>query len=206
MRYMMKRKLLGLGTLVLLVLAAVPASGIALADAPGPFSATAQIVQRDPGVVTFIDCGSGPRSGVTITGEIFRGAFGVFSGSGAADVIQGSQVSAAQSAILCFTAGPDPSGNVPFLGTVGGTATITKGNAGANGTLVAGYGAYMSGTLNVSTGGLSAEWVPNTGGWFTRSATGDYAGLAGASGPASATAAAAVGPSPEVGSLTISSL
>ena len=188
------------------LVAALSVASVALA-AHGAFSATAQIVQRDPGVVTPIaqggDCGLAP--GATVTGEIFNGAFGVFSASTAANVIIGSQVSAVQSATLCFTAGPDSSGNVPFVGAVGGTATITKGNPAANGSLVAGYGAIISGTLNVITGGLTVDWVPGTGGWAAVSATGIYAGLGGHSGPASATAAAMVGPSPEVGSLTISS-
>ncbi|MBI2855691.1 MAG: hypothetical protein HYX93_02455 [Chloroflexi bacterium] len=198
----MRKGKLGFLILAALMLMAVMPANVALA-AHGAFSATAQIVQRNPGIQTLVpDCGllPVPVLGAVVTGEVFDGTFGVVSGN---SVVRGSNVSATQDATLCFIGAPDPSGNVPFVGAVRGVATITKG--AKSGSLVAAYGAGVSGTLNLNTGGISVSWIPGTGAWGALAATGNYAGLVGHGGPASATAASAVGPSPEVGSLTISS-
>lgn len=184
---------LAMGAGAIVVSAASGATGVA----------TAKVVQKDKGIAAPFAC---PTPGLIVTGEHFAGSFGKVDGqSPESKVLKGSHVDVDQTAIICFTSLADPDGNVPFLGSVGGTATVSgKGKPGDN-VMTAGYGAAVSGTYNQNTGAIQVQWIDGTGHYTIIAAQGIYFGpfAPGETGDATATAVSANAVAPEHGTLEL---
>ena len=167
--------------------------------------ATATVVQQAPGVQQGILCAPGVPGFVAL-GEIFAGPFTEVSGkSKESKLLEKSSVTVVQNATICIVGYPDGSGNVPFLGSVSGDATITRKDSSGRNVLGASYGSPVAGTLNVFSGAINVVWQPG-GAYVITDASGKFARdfTVGEYGTATATASSPGYGAPESGVLQIS--
>lgn len=172
--------------------------------------ATATIKQLSPGVPAAPpDCTlivGAPAPGFSLSDEVFAGPFTDVSGKSAeSKLFLKSNVQAVQNAAICIVSEPDALGYVNFFGLVGGTATIDRTDAAGKNTLVATYGSFAAGQLNLLSGEIAVQWLPG-GSYTITGASGKFAKAfaVGESGAATATAYSPGAGSPEVGTLVIS--
>lgn len=122
--------------------------------------ATATVAQTSAGTRVNIECAPGVP-GFLALGEAFSGPFTDVSGkSKESKLLEKSSVAVEQNATVCVIGYPDAYYNVPFAGSVYGTATISRHDSSGKNVLGASYGSPIAGTLNLLTGAINVTWQP----------------------------------------------